>query len=158
MAAAGTLSCQQSTENAAQGIWALAVAAFKRIAATWFRVLGLPTLSSLGRAAHKLACNVLHHRLAVCCITPAALLNPQFACLSAGGPPAAPPPLPPSMVSLQQVTDARLAALQQQLAARAEQVGLLANRDGLGALRGHVSGFLAVAGGDGDGAAADVSN
>lgn len=86
----------------------------------------------------------------MCCNTPTSLLNPILpaglsVCVSAGGPPAAPPPLPPSMVSLQQVTDARLAALQQQLAARAEQVGRLANgmaSDGLGV---DASGLLAVA-------------
>jgi hypothetical protein len=45
-------------------------------------------------------------------------------CVSAAGGPAVPhPTLPPSMISLQAATDARLAAMQQQLAARSAQVG-----------------------------------
>jgi hypothetical protein len=44
--------------------------------------------------------------------------------VAAGGGRVAPPALPPSLISLQQATDARLATLQQQLAARAAQVSL----------------------------------
>ena len=49
-----------------------------------------------------------------CCMT--------LSCLT-GGPAASAPALLPSMINLQQATDARLAALQQQLTARSAQVG-----------------------------------